>query len=284
MERLLRIASPLGLYAEEFDAETGRHLGNFPQAFSHLALIEAAGRIIVPEMLAGATERWTPTTSSSSAPAPAAARSHGTWRPRASESCCSSAATGFRASRRTGPPQEVFVDNRYVSPDTWYDAKGKPFQPQVHYFVGGATKLYGAALYRLRERGLRRAQTPRRRLAGLADLLRRARAVLHAGRAALPGARRSRRRPDRAAGERAVSVPGGLARAAHPAALGRPRGGRLSPVPRAVRHQAERGEHAVQHVHPLRDLRRLPLPRAREVRRRGARRAARARAPERRRC
>ncbi len=52
MERLLRISSPLGLYAEEFDAATGRHLGNFPQAFSHLALIEAAARIIVPEMLA----------------------------------------------------------------------------------------------------------------------------------------------------------------------------------------------------------------------------------------
>jgi GH15 family glucan-1,4-alpha-glucosidase len=51
MERLLRIASPLGLFAEEFDADTGRHLGNFPQAFSHLALIEAAGRIIVAEML-----------------------------------------------------------------------------------------------------------------------------------------------------------------------------------------------------------------------------------------
>ena len=42
MERLLRVASPLGLYAEEFDSETGRHLGNFPQAFSHLALMEAA--------------------------------------------------------------------------------------------------------------------------------------------------------------------------------------------------------------------------------------------------
>jgi alpha,alpha-trehalase len=51
MERLLRISSPLGLYAEEFDAPTGRHLGNFPQAFSHLALIEAAARIILPEML-----------------------------------------------------------------------------------------------------------------------------------------------------------------------------------------------------------------------------------------
>jgi GH15 family glucan-1,4-alpha-glucosidase len=51
MERLLRIASPLGLYAEEFDADTGRHLGNFPQAFSHLALIEAAARIVLAERL-----------------------------------------------------------------------------------------------------------------------------------------------------------------------------------------------------------------------------------------
>jgi len=46
--------------------------------------------------------------------------------------------------------EDVFVRNRYVSPETWYDAAGKAFQPQVHYFVGGATKLYGAALYRLR--------------------------------------------------------------------------------------------------------------------------------------
>jgi choline dehydrogenase-like flavoprotein len=47
---------------------------------------------------------------------------------------------------------DVFVDSRYISPDTWYDADtAKAFQPQVHYFVGGATKLYGAALYRLRD-------------------------------------------------------------------------------------------------------------------------------------
>jgi GH15 family glucan-1,4-alpha-glucosidase len=50
-ERLARISSPLGLYAEEFDVSTGFHLGNFPQAFSHLALIEAAGRIIISELL-----------------------------------------------------------------------------------------------------------------------------------------------------------------------------------------------------------------------------------------
>jgi GH15 family glucan-1,4-alpha-glucosidase len=51
MERLLSVASPLGLLAVEFDTSTGRHLGNFPQAFSHLALIEAGARIILQERL-----------------------------------------------------------------------------------------------------------------------------------------------------------------------------------------------------------------------------------------
>src|SRR5271154_4064880 len=46
---------------------------------------------------------------------------------------------------------DVFLDNRYVSADTWYDSDDKPFQPQVHYCVGCATKLYGAALYRFRK-------------------------------------------------------------------------------------------------------------------------------------
>ncbi len=47
--------------------------------------------------------------------------------------------------------EDVFVAGRYMTEDTWYDADGAPFQPQVHYYVGGATKLYGAALYRLRK-------------------------------------------------------------------------------------------------------------------------------------
>src|SRR6478735_9406046 len=47
-------------------------------------------------------------------------------------------------------PGAVFVDGRYMSEETWYDDDGTAFQPQVHYYVGGATKLYGAALYRLR--------------------------------------------------------------------------------------------------------------------------------------
>jgi choline dehydrogenase-like flavoprotein len=54
---------------------------------------------------------------------------------------------------------EVFVKNRYVSPDIWHDKDGKPFQPGVHYFVGGATKMYGAALFRLRQTDFTAHQT-----------------------------------------------------------------------------------------------------------------------------
>jgi GH15 family glucan-1,4-alpha-glucosidase len=45
-DKLLSYASPLGLYAEEIDARSGRHLGNFPQAFTHLALINAVMHVI----------------------------------------------------------------------------------------------------------------------------------------------------------------------------------------------------------------------------------------------
>ena len=48
-ERLLSFASPLELYGEELDPETGRHLGNFPQAFTHLALINAVMHVIEAE-------------------------------------------------------------------------------------------------------------------------------------------------------------------------------------------------------------------------------------------
>jgi alpha,alpha-trehalase len=48
-EKLLSYASPLHLYAEEIDPKTGRHLGNFPQAFTHLALINAVMHVIRAE-------------------------------------------------------------------------------------------------------------------------------------------------------------------------------------------------------------------------------------------
>ena len=49
-EKLLSFASPLQLYAEEIDAITGRHLGNFPQAFTHLAQINAVVHLIQAEL------------------------------------------------------------------------------------------------------------------------------------------------------------------------------------------------------------------------------------------
>ena len=51
-ERLLSYASPLGLYAEELEASSGRHLGNYPQAFTHLALINAVTHVIEPQQQA----------------------------------------------------------------------------------------------------------------------------------------------------------------------------------------------------------------------------------------
>ncbi|MER5648058.1 glycoside hydrolase family 15 protein [Streptosporangium sp. NPDC002524] len=57
-ERVLSFASALGLYAEEIDPVTGRHLGNFPQAFTHLALINAVIHIIRAESGQASPTRW----------------------------------------------------------------------------------------------------------------------------------------------------------------------------------------------------------------------------------
>jgi GH15 family glucan-1,4-alpha-glucosidase len=54
-EKLLSLASPLDLYAEEIDPRSGRHLGNFPQAFTHLALINAVMHVIKAESAAPKT-------------------------------------------------------------------------------------------------------------------------------------------------------------------------------------------------------------------------------------
>ncbi|MEO5733843.1 MAG: GMC family oxidoreductase [Rubrivivax sp.] len=48
--------------------------------------------------------------------------------------------------------EQVFVQGRYQAPETWYGRDGEAFHPGLHYFVGGNSKVYGAALFRLRER------------------------------------------------------------------------------------------------------------------------------------
>ena len=177
--------------------------------------------------------------------------------------------------------RDVFVDNRYVSEDTWYDDTGKAFQPQIHYFVGGATKFYGAALYRLRKEDFGEL-----RHAGgispawpieyeelepyytLAEQL----YEVHGARGEDPT-------------EPPASAPYPFAPVSH-----EPRIQQLSDdLEKAGYHpfhapcgvRLNEANLPLQPLHPLHDLRRVPLPRAREVRRRRARRAARARASER---
>jgi choline dehydrogenase-like flavoprotein len=72
----------------------------------------------------------------------------------------------------------VFIEAKYRASETWYDGGGHPFHPGIHYYVGGNTKMYGAALAPAAQRGLRGNTSPRRRFPGLAARLRGFRAVL----------------------------------------------------------------------------------------------------------
>jgi len=55
-------------------------------------------------------------------------------------------------SRANWDAQAVFVDGAYQADETWYGKDGKSFHPGLHYYVGGNSKVYGAALFRMRER------------------------------------------------------------------------------------------------------------------------------------
>jgi choline dehydrogenase-like flavoprotein len=55
-------------------------------------------------------------------------------------------------SRSNWDSKTVFVDATYQATETWYGRGGSTFHPGLHYFVGGNSKVYGAALFRLRER------------------------------------------------------------------------------------------------------------------------------------
>ena len=302
MERLLRVGSPLGLYAEEFDADTDRHLGNFPQAFSHLALIEAAARIILAEQLA--LEGLGPAQLGSGQSGHPAEEVRGRAMTHYDVIIIGSGAGGGTLARHLAPSgkrililerggwlprepenvsaQEVFVANRYVSPDTWRYPSGEEFQPQIHYCVGGATKLYGAALYRLRAEDFGELQhhdglSPAWPIGydemepfyTLAEQL----YCVHGARGEDP------------------TEPPASAPYPFPAVSHEPRIQKLSDDLEALGHHPfhapcgvmlERAQHALQHVHALPELRRLPVHCPRQIRRRGAGRAARPRACERR--
>ncbi len=178
--------------------------------------------------------------------------------------------------------EEVFVNNRYVSADTWRYENGEEFQPQIHYCVGGATKLYGAALYRLREEDFGELRhhdgiSPAWPIGydemepyyTLAEQL----YCVHGARGEDP------------------TEPPASAPYPFPAVSHEPRIQKLSDDLAALGHHPfhapcgvmlNEAQHALQRVHAVQQLRWLPVHRARQVRRRGARRAAGARARQRR--
>ena len=115
--------------------------------------------------------------------------------------------------------REVFLKDRYLSDEVWYDKDGEAFKPHQQYFVGGNTKFYGAILFRLRERDFGEIQ----HYGGLSPAWPISYQDLEpyyaeAGEA-LSRARARGRGPDRTAAVGAVSLPRGVARTAHPAAL-----------------------------------------------------------------
>ena len=175
----------------------------------------------------------------------------------------------------------VNVDGKYQTKEHWRDKDGKELHPHTNYCVGGNTKFYGAALFRLRREDFGEL----RHHGGVSPAwpidLRRAGALLHRGRAPLPGARRARRGSDRAAGERAVQIPRGQPRAADAAAERRLRPARPHPFHMPLGIMLDEKNRAAEPLHPLRHLRRASLPGVRQVRRPGGVRRSRAGVPQR---
>ena len=304
MERLLRVSSSLGLYAEEFDA------GHRPPP-----------RQLPPGVLAPGADRGGGSdhpgrAAGAGGPGPAellgAERIHsadpvrGRVMSHYDVVIIGSGAGGGTLARHLAPSgkqilvlerggwlprepanisaAEVFVENRYVSPDTWRYPSGEEFQPQIHYCVGGATKLYGAALYRLRAEDFGELRhhdglSPRWPI-GYDEMepyytLAEERYQVHGARGEDP------------------TEPPASGPYPFPAVSHEPRIQKLSDDLAALGHHPfhapcgvmlNERQDALQQLHALRQLRRLPVHRARQVRRRGARHATGAGARQRRSC
>ena len=163
--------------------------------------------------------------------------------------------------------EEVFGRERYVTTERWYDKHGVAFRPHAQYFVGGNTKVYAGVLLRLRERDFEEVEHHGGVSPAWPIYLRRPRAVLRPGRAALPRPRPGRRGPHRAAALGPVPLPRRLARAADPATARRSGAGRAPAVPPARRDRPRRIRPRSRALHSLQPLRRLPLPDRRKGRR-----------------
>ena len=165
--------------------------------------------------------------------------------------------------------EAVFVRGKYLAPEVWYDRHGHEFQPEVNYYVGGNTKFYGAALFRLRPEDFGEL----RHHGGISpawpisydDLEPYYTQAEHLYLVHGQHGEDPTRRP----GQRAVRLPAGVPRTADPAAERRPGEAGAAPLPPADRGQPPGGGARAggpdERLHPLRPGRRLPVPAGRQV-------------------
>ena len=174
----------------------------------------------------------------------------------------------------------VFVKGKYRAPEFWYDSDGDEFPPEVNYYVGGNTKFYGAALFRLRPQDFGEL----RHHGGISPAwpLRYEDFEPYYTQAEHLYLVHGRHGEDPTEGQASEQyrIPAGAARAADPTALRRPGEAGPAPVPPADRGEPDPGRardgHPRQRLHPLRPRGRLPLPGRRQVRRPGDLRRSRA--------
>src|SRR5215468_11075754 len=105
-------------------------------------------------------------------------------------------------------PQLVNVDAKYNTKELWRDKHGKELHPHTNYYVGGNTKFYGAALFRLRQRDFGEIRHHGGISPGWPIDYDELEPYYTQGRAPLPGARQPRGGPNRAAGRQGISVAG----------------------------------------------------------------------------
>ena len=191
--------------------------------------------------------------------------------PSGKRSCSSSAATTCRARRTTGTPQPSTSKASTRPRKCGATQDGKALHPHTNYYVGGNTKFYGAALFRLRREDFGEIQPLRRRSRrpGRSPTTIWSPTTRRPSSSTTCTASAAKIRPSR---RPAAPYP-------HPAVSHEPRIQQLErrlcapgpeAVSRAARHHARREEPAQEQVHPLQHLRRLSVPGPREVRRAGA--------------
>ena len=203
------------------------------------------------------------------------------WPRQGSASCCSNGVTSCPANRRTGTPSRsgltcaTTIRGNGPTPNRQgIPAEAELLRGRQHQGLRGDPVPFPGARFR-------RDPARGRHLAGLAAVLCRFRALVHARGASVPRSRPARRRPGRAAVGGPVPVPAAEPRAAHRPAGGRLDHGRPASVPAARGAHLRRVSAAVLALHPLRDLRRVSLPGQRKGRRPGRLRGTSAAVPER---